>query len=168
MLWFLNPAKTDPTLALVSEISDAATGEILASRRITAEDGEDLFSVTDRLSVQIKQDLSLPAQATSEEDRPVADVTTHSPEAYRHYLDGYDYMFKFYFGDAQESFRKAPEFDSTFAMAHYRLAYLRGASESEEAIARAVEYSDHASWKEKQYIEARAARLRLAGLKSRA
>lgn len=149
----------EPSIALVSEISDAATGEILASQRITAEEGEDLFSLTDRLSAQIKQDLELPAEAKNEQDMDVADVTTHSPEAYRYYLEGHDYLFKHYFGEARESFERALEFDSTFAMTYYNLTRLTGGSEREEMMAKAVEYSGHASWKERQYIEARAERL---------
>ena len=149
---------TEPSITLVSEISDAATGEILASQRITAEADEDLFSLTDRLSAQIKQDLELPAEAKNEQDMAVADVTTHSPEAYRHYLEGHDYLYKHYFDEARESFKKAVEFDSTFAMAYYNLAQATTGSERREVIAKSLEYSDHASWKERQYIEARAAR----------
>jgi tetratricopeptide (TPR) repeat protein/predicted Ser/Thr protein kinase len=151
---------TEPGIALVSEISDAATGEILASQRITSEADEDLFSLADRLSAQIKQDLSLPEQARTEQDVPVADVTTHSPEAFRHYLEGSDYLYKLYSAEAREGFRKALEFDSTFAMAYYQLIHLTSGSEREDMISKALKYSGNASWKERQFIEARAARRR--------
>jgi tetratricopeptide (TPR) repeat protein/predicted Ser/Thr protein kinase len=159
--WILTGSvlQTEPSITLVSEISDAETGEILASQRMTAGAGEELFSLVDRLSAQIKKDLSLPTEAKNEQDMPVANVTTHSQEAYRHYLEGHDYRFKHYFAEARESFEKALEFDSTFAMAYYQLSYLTGGSDRDEMIARAVEYSDHGSWKERQFIEARAARV---------
>jgi tetratricopeptide (TPR) repeat protein/tRNA A-37 threonylcarbamoyl transferase component Bud32 len=159
--WILTGSvlQTEPSITLVSEISDAETGEILASQRTTAEVDEDLFSLADRLSAQIKQDLSLPEQARTEQDMPVADVTTHSAEAYRYYLEGCDYLYKLYGGEARESFEKALEFDSTFAMAYYQLADLTGGSVKEEMIAKSLAYSDRASWKERQFIEARAARL---------
>jgi serine/threonine protein kinase/tetratricopeptide (TPR) repeat protein len=150
---------TEPDVTLVSEISDAQTGEILASQRITAEADEDLFSLADRLSAQVKQDLSLPTEASAEQDLPVADVTTHSPEAYRYYLAGCDYLYKLYGREARESFEKALEFDSTFAMAYYQLADLSGRPVREEMIAKSLGYSDRATWKERQFIEARAARL---------
>ncbi len=159
--WILTGSvlQTEPSITLISEISDATTGEILASQRITAGAGEDLFSLTDRLSTRIKHGLSLPAQAENERDRPVGDVTTHSTEAYRYYLEGRDYIFKYYDVEARESLMRALEFDSTFAMAYYWLAWLTTGSERAEMIARALEYSGNASWKERQYIDARAARL---------
>jgi tetratricopeptide (TPR) repeat protein len=83
----------------------------------------------------------------------VADVTTHSPEAYRYYLEGEDYFHKLYSIEAEKSYRKALEFDSTFAMAYFRLAYLKSGSERKELLAEAVEYSHKASEKERHYIK---------------
>jgi serine/threonine protein kinase/tetratricopeptide (TPR) repeat protein len=149
-----NVFQIEPNMVLTSDISDATTGEILATQKISGEEGEDLFSVVDKLSVQIKDDLSLPEQAKSEPGKPIADVTTHSSEAYRYYLEGLDYGYKFYYVEAEKSFRKALEFDSTFAMAYYRLATLRG---DEKLLAKAVEYSDKVSQKERFYIKTREA-----------
>ncbi|MCK4816012.1 tetratricopeptide repeat protein, partial [bacterium] len=50
------------------------------------------------------------------------------------------------------SFKKALEFDSTFAMAYSMLAMLEEGSEEKKMIARAVQYLDKASQKEKHYI----------------
>jgi tetratricopeptide (TPR) repeat protein len=151
--------QTEPNIVLTSDMSQAATGEILATQRVTGGTGEDLFSVVDRLTVEIKKDLSLPAAAYEEPFRFIAEVTTHSPEAYRCYLEGVDYTFKYYFPEAEKSFRKSLEFDSTFAMAYYWLSTLVGASEQKEVMAKAVKYSDKVNWKEKQYIKAQAAYL---------
>jgi len=145
--------QTEPNIVLTSDISEAASGEILATQRVTGEEGEDFFSVVDKLSAQIKEDLSLPEQAKKELDRAVADVTTHSPEAYRFYLEGLDYYNKVYFTEAEKSYEKALEFDSTFAMAYSRLALLKGGSEQKKLIAKAVEYLDKVSQKEKYYIK---------------
>ena len=148
--------RTEPNIVLTSDISEAATGEILASQRITGETDEDLFSVVDKLSAQIRGDLSLPEQAEKELDRAVADVTTHSPEAYRSYLEGVDSHYKYYFAEAEKSYRKALEFDSAFAMAYYGLAFIKWwlvTPEKKELIAKAVKYSDNVSQKEKYYIK---------------
>jgi len=145
--------QAEPNIVLTSDVSEAATGKILATQRITGETGEDLFSVVDKLSAQIKEDLSLPEQAKKELDRAVADVTTHSPEAYRFYLEGLDYYNKVYFTEAEKSFEKALEIDSTFAMAYSRLALLKSGSEQKKLIAKAAEYSDKVSQKEKYYIK---------------
>jgi tetratricopeptide (TPR) repeat protein/TolB-like protein/predicted Ser/Thr protein kinase len=156
--WILTGSilKRDPNLLLTADISDAATGEVLATQRVGGEEGEDLFTVVDKLSAQVRQDLSLPRQAEQEMDRPVSDVTTHSVEAYRYYLDGIDNDRKNYYAEAERDFMRALDSDSTFAMAYYRLALLswyqwRGQKEREQ-IARAMKYADHVSWKERHYI----------------
>jgi tetratricopeptide (TPR) repeat protein len=149
--------QTEPTIVLTSDISDAATGEILATQRVTGEEGEDLFAVVDKLSSQIKKDLALPGATKKELDKAVAEVTTHSPEAYRHYLDGVDNYQKVYFAEAIESFEKALEYDSTFAMAYFWLAGLKAEPEKKELIEKAVEYSDKVSKKERFYIKIREA-----------
>jgi serine/threonine protein kinase/predicted Zn-dependent protease len=149
--------QTEPAIVLTSDISDAATGEILSTQRVTGEEGEDLFAVVDKLSSQIKKDLALPGATKKELDKPVAEVTTHSPEAYRHYLDGVDNYQKVYFTEAKESFEKALEYDSTFAMAYFWLAGLKSGPEQKELIEKAVEYSDKVSKKERFYIKIREA-----------
>jgi len=145
--------QTDPNIVLTSDISEAATGQILATQRVAGEADEDLFTVVDKLSAEIKEDLFLPEQAKKELDKPVGDVTTHSPDAYRYYLEGLDYGSKLYYAEAEKSFRKALKFDSTFAMAYYRLAQLKGNWEQRKLIAKAVAYSDMVSHKEKCYIK---------------
>ncbi|MDH4222224.1 MAG: protein kinase [candidate division Zixibacteria bacterium] len=157
--WILtgNILQTEPNIVLTSDISETTTGEILATQRITGEKEEDLFSVVDKLSVQIKDDLALPEEAKKELDRPIADVTTHSQEAYRYYLEGVDYYNKVYDTESEKSFRKALEFDSTFAMAYYWLGYLTTGTERKEIIGKAVKYSNKVSWKEKRWINSAAA-----------
>jgi len=157
--WILtgNILRIEPNIILASDISEASTGNILATQRVTGEKAEDLFSVVDKLSAEIKEDLSLPEQAKRERDRSVADVTTHSAEAYRYYLEGLDYFYKIYYPDAEESFEKALAFDSTFAMAYYRLATLKGGMEQKNLMAKALEYSDKVSQKERHYIKSLAA-----------
>jgi serine/threonine protein kinase/tetratricopeptide (TPR) repeat protein len=149
----------EPHIILTSEVSEASTGKIIVSQRVTGEVGEDLFSVVDRLSAQTKQGLSLPERAQEEMDRGVADVTTHSPEAYRYYLEGVDYLRKVYHTEAEAYFRKALELDSTFAMAYYRLSSIVEASDKKEMIAKALQYSDKVSWREKHYIKSQEALL---------
>ncbi len=161
--WILTGSilRAEPHLVLTADISEAATGEIVATQRVGGVEHEDLFSVVDKLSAQIRADLSLPADASEQDDRPVAFVTTHSSEAYRHYLDGLDHLNKYNLREAETSFRKAIESDSTFAMAYYRLAgveWLQAGPKQKELIARSVKYSDRVTEKERYYIHALAAR----------
>jgi serine/threonine protein kinase/tetratricopeptide (TPR) repeat protein len=153
--WMLlgNILQVDPEVILTSQLVEVESGRVLSSERITGEPGEKIFSMVDKLTVEVKKDLSLPAQAQSEKTPKVGDVTTHSPEAYRYYLEGLDYGYKYYFTEAERSFTKALEADSTFAMAYYMLANFATGEEQKSLTAKAVEYSGRVSQKEKHYIK---------------
>ncbi|UCF79295.1 MAG: hypothetical protein JSW03_03330, partial [Candidatus Eiseniibacteriota bacterium] len=139
---------------LTAQLVEVSTGKVVASQRITGEPGEKIFSLVDKLTIEVKRDLSLPGVAERESDPTVADVTTQSPEAYRHYLEGLDYSSKLYNDEAEESFRKALEFDSTFSMAYYQLWALPfgDKSQDQELLAKAVKYSKKATRKERAYL----------------
>ncbi len=160
--WMLlgNILQVEPRTVITTQLVNVENGQVQASQRIAGEMKEDVFSLVDKLTVEIKKDLSLPAVAQQEPDPSVADVTTHSPEAYRYYLEGLDYSSKYYNAEAEKSYRKALEFDSTFAMAYYRLAYIGWTQVGQvdiKLIAKAVEYSDRVSQKEKWYIKSQEA-----------
>jgi len=146
-----------PRIEITTQLVDVETGEIKASQRITGEKEEEVFSIVDKLTVVLKKDLSLPVAAQQEKEPSVANVTTHSPEAYRFYLEGLDNINKMYFKEAENSFRKALEIDSTFAMAYHRLAltknYEGDNSAAKEFIAKAMKYSDRITQKEKLQIK---------------
>jgi len=145
--------QVEPQVILTSQLVEVESGRVLSSERITGEPREKIFSMVDKLTVEVKKDLSLPAPAQKEEIPKVADVTTHSPEAYRFYLEGVDYFYKIYYTEAENSFRKALEYDSTFAMAYYWLALIKTGEEQKALTAKAVQYSDKVSQKEKYYIK---------------
>ena len=141
------------TPVLTSQIIDASSGNVIAAQKSIGQTNESIFTVVDKLTSQIKSDLSLPASARVEPDRMIAEVTTSSPDAYRYYLEGLEYYYKFYYSEARESFEQALEHDSSMAMAYYYLASLKDRS----YINKALELSDRASRKEQMYIKSRAA-----------
>ena len=145
-----------PNLVLTAELSEATSGKVLKAPRVTGKIGEDLFVVVDKLSAEIKKDLALPQQAKVETDKPVAEVTTHSVEAYRYYLEGVENLNKLYDKEARESFEKALQNDSTFAMAYFHLANASRGDSTLVAtlVAKAVKYANRASHKEQMYIRA--------------
>jgi TolB-like protein/predicted Ser/Thr protein kinase len=151
--------QVEPQIVITSQLVEVESGSAIASQRITGEADDNVFTLVDKLTVEIKKDLSLPSAAQEEPDRPVADVTTHSPEAYRYYLEGVDYSNKVYFKEAEESFKKALEYDSTFAMAYYRRAYYTPDLEQKKILAKAVKYSGKVSQKEKHYIKSLEAKI---------
>jgi len=147
--WMLlgNILQVEPRTVITTQLVNVENGQVEASQRITGETEEEIFSLVDRLTVEIKKDLALPAAAQKEPDPSVADVTTHSPEAYRYYLEGLDYDSKYYGAEALKSYKKALEFDSTYL------------TWENELIVKAVEYSDKVSQKERRYIKSLEARI---------
>jgi tetratricopeptide (TPR) repeat protein/TolB-like protein len=146
--------QVEPQIEMASHLVDVSSGSVVASQRVAGEPDEKIFALVDKLTVEVKRDLSLPGGAHKEPDPRVADVTTGSAEAYRHYVEGMEYFNKTYDIEAQESFRKAVESDSTFAMAYYRL-WLNTpfGDDSRELMAKMARYSKKASRKERAYIE---------------
>ena len=140
--------QSETDLALSTQLVEVISGDVISSQRVNRNPDETVFSLVDRLSASVRADLRLAAAAGDEHDPRVADITTHSTEAYRCYLEGLDYESKLYYAEAVTSFTRALEYDSTFAMAYYYLAGL----ENPELINKAMEYSDHASRKEQLYI----------------
>ena len=148
--------QVEPRMVITTQLVDVKSGQVIASQRIMAQTKQDIFSLVDTLAVGIRKDLSLPDQAQKEVALPVADVTTHSQEAYRYYLEGKDYSSKIYYAEAEKSYKKSLEYDSTFAMAYLGLstiAYNLGDPEFKAILAKAVKYSDKISQKEKLYIQ---------------
>jgi tetratricopeptide (TPR) repeat protein len=155
--WLLHGSilRMTPEIVVTTQLIDVSDGSVSASERITGQPGEDIFAVVDRLTIALKNNLALPEDAHTEEDRSVAEVTTNSVEAFRYYMEGIELEAKFYRLEAVAAFREALEHDSTFAMVYYYLALL----EDRTLIAQAARYSAGASWKEQRYISAMQARL---------
>ena len=145
--------QVEPKIVITSQLIDVKSGHVEASQHLTSEIDEEIFSLVDRLTVEIKKDLSLPSRAQKEADSHVEEVTTSSQEAYRYYLEGSEYLDELHFPEAAQSFRKALDFDSTFAMAYYALFWCVEDEERQEMMDKAVKYSDRASNKEKLYIK---------------
>ncbi len=148
--WVITGAivQTEPVLVLSARLSDVISGETLASRRAVGRTGDDMFMVVDSLTVEVKNLLSLPLEALTEMDRPVADVTTASYDAYRSYLEGVEAYLQIRYNDARREFQQALKYDSTYAMAYYFLASLG----QPELIAKAIEYSDQAAERDRLHI----------------
>ncbi|MCJ7524944.1 MAG: protein kinase [Candidatus Aminicenantes bacterium] len=148
---------TEPNIVLISEISNVATGKILATQRVNGAPGEDLFAVIDKLSPQVVKALALPEQAQNELGRPVAEATTHSEDAYRSYLEGLENFYKGYTFEAESDFAKTLDYDPAFAMAYYRLAVIKLIDEeyreAKTYIAQATKYSANMTQWEKLYLE---------------
>lgn len=141
-----------PRFVITSQLVDVQTGQVEAAQQLTGEIDNDIFSIVDKLTIEIRKDLSLPAEAEHEPDLAVADVTTHSPDAYRHYLIGMENLSKHYWSEAENSFIIALEYDSTFAIAYYELAWRKTGDERKRLAELAEKYSNNITQKEKSYL----------------
>ncbi|MDH4156906.1 MAG: zf-HC2 domain-containing protein, partial [candidate division Zixibacteria bacterium] len=141
-----NILQAHPQIMLTAQLMEVSSGDVVASHRL--EHDGDVFTLVDSLTVLVKNDLSLPPAARQEYDPSIADVTTRSAEAYRWYLEGVENYGRKYFKEAEECYKMAVRYDSTFAMAHYCLVY-HGVP---GALERAVKYSKNATYKEQLYI----------------
>ncbi len=153
--WLLTGSiiRDEPEMVITSQLIDVATGNTVATQIVSSDSIQNIFSLVDKLTVEVKQDLILPVAAMSEPDRMVAEVTTHSAEAYAYYLDGISNKNKFYHADAADAFLEAVKIDTTFAMAYYHLADLK----DKKYIKLALQYIDQTSHKEQLFIQSRAA-----------
>ncbi len=146
--------QVEPEIVLTGQLVEVSSGDAIATQKIIGAAGETIFPLVDKFTVEIKNDLSLPAEAIEEEDPLVADVTTSSPEAYRHYIEGMDFLNQADYEKAAASFRKAINVDSNFAMAYFQLVPITmDINECLMAAERAVTLSDRATRKEKSYIK---------------
>jgi tetratricopeptide (TPR) repeat protein/predicted Ser/Thr protein kinase len=144
--------QVEPQIILTSQLVDVESGQVAASQRVTGEPGEKIFPIVDRFAASLKRDLTLPAEAQKEPEPSVADLTTDSPEAYRYYLEGWDFHLKWYYEEAMASYRKAIEADSTFAAPYILLATLETGAEQKHLVEKALKYSGRASAREKMMI----------------
>ncbi|MCK4776174.1 MAG: tetratricopeptide repeat protein, partial [Candidatus Krumholzibacteria bacterium] len=104
-------------------------------------------------AAEAKRDLSLPGEERKEPDTRVADITTHSIDAYRYYVEGTENLDRSYYNEAKASFEKALAYDSTFAMAYLQLLYVPATgAEKIPWREKAILYSERASKKEQLYI----------------
>jgi serine/threonine protein kinase/tetratricopeptide (TPR) repeat protein len=162
--WMLtgNILQIEPQIIVTAHLVEVVTGRAIASQRITGGVDEKIFSIVDRLSAQLRKDLELGAGAQDELDRPVAEVTTHSEEAYRDYLEGMGHYYRHYWEEAENSFQRALEADSTLAMAYYRLSVMmvqKGDARARPMGLKAAEYIERAGARDRNYIESWSAML---------
>ena len=154
--WLLTGSilQTEPAYVVTSQLIDVSSGNVISAQKIAGDSGMTVFSLTDSLSAKIRNDLPPTKTAAVEPNPLVANLTTHSQEAFRYYLEGTDYYYRAYYAEAVKSFEKALEYDSTFAMVYYYLANLKDYG----LLAKAAAYSGRATQKERYYIEGLQAR----------
>jgi tetratricopeptide (TPR) repeat protein/predicted Ser/Thr protein kinase len=148
--------KAGDTIRVSIKLQDAKSGDILAAERVDAAGQEKLFAGVDELTGRIKARFAAPTTA-SFLDRELADVTTASPEAYRHYVEALLLHNEWKEEEARPLLQKAVVLDPAFAMAIAKLAMVEGnlghSKERDELTKRALDLKDHLTERERLYVE---------------
>ena len=141
------------------KVLDVRTKRLLRTAKAQGQGPESVFSSqVDELSRQIAAGQGIAKEKIDASLKPVSDFGTNSPEAYKHYLQGSEYLDNWNFNKARESLKKAVEIDPEFAMAYYLLggAYFGGVPNRPAAIQayeKAQSLSKNVTEKERYQIE---------------
>jgi tetratricopeptide (TPR) repeat protein/class 3 adenylate cyclase len=144
------------------KVLDPGSDTYIFTAREEGKGQESIPGMMDRLSERTRVSLKEKRDEILLTSRKVAEVTTPNLEAYQHYFQGEEYINHLQFREAREEFRKAVTLDSTFALAHYRLAYAYGwedESMAREPLAKALKLIDQIPDKEQYLVRAEDARL---------
>jgi len=145
------------------KILDVATKKLLGSASSKGRGVDSILTAQiDRLSREIISSLGISEGREKEKEKPIAEVTTTSMEAYRYFLRGRDSYEKLYNEESRRYLEKAVRLDPDFAVAYLYLAWihdrLRDNKARNEAFEKAKALSHRATEKERLYIEAAYAR----------
>jgi serine/threonine protein kinase/Flp pilus assembly protein TadD len=144
-----------PGLSVTFRIIEVESGKILSTQRFSGFGSNRIFALVDTMAAIVKSDLDI-RSASPAESRSVAEVTTKSPEAYRSYVEGVEFITKMLNADARSPLKRAVELDPEFAMAHYALAVIANrmndAKEARLEIALAERFSSKVTERERLQI----------------
>lgn len=115
-------------ITLNASLIDLQNGEVVAAARAR---GSDAFAVVDQVSEELSGEIlasareaqGRPGGLLAAELAPVAEITTQDIEAYRAYQQGLDAERRFRMPEARAHYERAVQLDSAFALAHLRLAH---------------------------------------------
>ena len=106
-----------------AQLINSKTEEAFKSFQIEGSSQKEIFNIIDSLSVLVKDFLIISVM----EKEIVPDfrqlISTHSSEAYRHYMYGNQAFYKLNFPSAREEYLKAAEIDTNFTEAVRMLSY---------------------------------------------
>jgi len=135
------------------QVQDVSSGRILSAERVQ---GRDVFPLVDELTGRIRASLEMGDSAS---DRPLAEVTTPSLEAFQLYSDGLDARRNLRWDDAQQLFEKAVAIDPSFAMAYAELVRVSQAIGATQLIEQyreeLMEHIDRLPERQRLLVEAR-------------
>jgi len=110
-------------IAIEVKVLNVASKQIRISATSSGEGDNSVFEQIDQLSQEISNGIGLSYRHIEEKQRPVAEVTTTSMEAYNYFIRGREEAEKLYFNESRKFLEKALEIDTTFALAYLYFGY---------------------------------------------
>ena len=140
---------------LTCQLVNVDNGTIVQSKRI---DGSDLYLMVDQLTREFHTDLAMGEPAELDSKIPIAQKTSSSLEAFKHYLTGNDQLDNSNFDAALTELNAAIEIDPDFGQAYYKRAIVKWWRENRAGGGKAdldylIENKLYASEKEKRMAE---------------
>ncbi len=135
-------------------LQDAASGELLGSESVAGKGEAGIFAMVDELTRRIKANFKLSSQdIASDLDKDVGIVTTSSPEAYKHYVEGIRHDVRGEYRQEIASMEKAVALDPDFASAYLAISWsyanLVLFAEEKKYLEKAMALSDRLAEREK-------------------
>jgi len=151
-------SKIGTMFAIEVKVLNVTSKQIRISATSSGDGDNSVFGQIDQLSEAISRGIGLSEWHIREKQRPIAEVTTTSIEAYNYFIRGREESEKLYFNESRKFLEKALEIDSTFALAYLYLGYtysrLGYSTESNTAYEQAKLFAKHATGKDSLFIEA--------------
>jgi len=134
------------SLCIDVDMVNVRTGQTFKRVMVHGKGLEQIFSMVDDLSNQVKTDMrgDIKYAVASEVD---LDQMTESLQAFRCYSEALQHMDKLLWNEAQKCLNDALEEDSTFAAGYLRLAYLKWSEGDREAVMKAMRKTRKYSYK---------------------
>jgi tetratricopeptide (TPR) repeat protein len=139
------------------KVVDPTSNEYVFAGKEQGKGQENIPELIDRLSERLRLALRESSQDVSKARKEVAGATTSNIEAYQHYFRGDEFIDDWQFEKAEEELLQAVKLDPKFGLAWARLAYVSSWStnpNARERIAKARQFSAHATEKERLIISA--------------
>ena len=134
------------------QVEDVGSGRILSAHSVR---GADVFPLVDELTGRIRDSFNMTDAPLA---RGIAEVTTASLEAYRHFVEGLEASRNFRWADARPLLERAVAIDPSFAMAQFELYRLSGfwggESLTEEYRQKVLEHLDRLPERRRLLVEA--------------
>ncbi len=154
--------KAGETIRINTILHEARTMEPVGREAVEGKGVDSIFPMVDRLSRLIKRDFKLSQKEIyADIDKDVMSITTSSPEALKHYIEGKRMFYLGKFQDSKELMMKAVSLDPEFAMAflaiYVNFEYLGQPELSREYLEKARSLSHRVSEREYYLIQGTAA-----------